>query len=378
LSLHACRLVTLGRLALVGPGGQEDESLAKRRRKLALLAVLALYDVRTGRVLRLYTVSGPTLTLLADRAASSVLGLAEGSTGRPGFADVATSSIEAYQHYVRALQAGAEGRFVDERRELDAAIALDSGFASALRARSALALQTTDEPQLAARLQERLRRSEETGSEWDRLAEAASSALHSGNEKRAEHLAQDLVARYPGDPRAYDLLAELLTLDGRWTDADTLYRQELSLDSLAMTAVEGPCIPCEAYNGLVSLRVGEGDLAGAEAVARRWTALQPDLPAAWSNLAFVLGAEQRYDAGWQRQPGRRRSRRRIRSTRSASVACSSRRGATRRRIRSSRRSGWVGRMPARRMTMRPTRSIYSSSASASVGNFGPPRGRSKQ
>jgi len=36
------RLVTLGRLALVTPAGGEDESLAKRRRKLALLVVLAL------------------------------------------------------------------------------------------------------------------------------------------------------------------------------------------------------------------------------------------------------------------------------------------------------------------------------------------------
>lgn len=128
------------------------------------------------------------------------------------------------------------------------------------------------------------------------MAEAVSSALHGGNDRRAEHLAQDLVARYPGDPRAYDLLAEVLTLDGRWADAETVCRQELSLDSLAATAVEGACIPCEAYNGLVSLRAAEGDLVGAEALARRWTALQPDLPAAWSNLAFVLGAEQRYDA----------------------------------------------------------------------------------
>lgn len=36
------RLVTLGRLALVGADGAEDESLQKRRRKLAVLAVLAL------------------------------------------------------------------------------------------------------------------------------------------------------------------------------------------------------------------------------------------------------------------------------------------------------------------------------------------------
>ena len=36
------RLLTLGRLTLVGSSGEEHESLAKRRRKLALLAVLAM------------------------------------------------------------------------------------------------------------------------------------------------------------------------------------------------------------------------------------------------------------------------------------------------------------------------------------------------
>src|SRR5688500_18187418 len=36
------RLITLGRLTLVGAGGEEDASLARRRLKLAVLAVLAL------------------------------------------------------------------------------------------------------------------------------------------------------------------------------------------------------------------------------------------------------------------------------------------------------------------------------------------------
>src|SRR3712207_2486709 len=36
------RLLTLGRLALLTPAGEEDESLGKQRRRLALLAVLAL------------------------------------------------------------------------------------------------------------------------------------------------------------------------------------------------------------------------------------------------------------------------------------------------------------------------------------------------
>jgi DNA-binding SARP family transcriptional activator/TolB-like protein len=42
LNGNGFRLVTLGRLALLGPAGKEDAALGKQRRKLALLAVLAL------------------------------------------------------------------------------------------------------------------------------------------------------------------------------------------------------------------------------------------------------------------------------------------------------------------------------------------------
>ena len=41
-SPHTSRLITLGRLALLAPDGTEEESLQKRRRKIAVLAVLAL------------------------------------------------------------------------------------------------------------------------------------------------------------------------------------------------------------------------------------------------------------------------------------------------------------------------------------------------
>jgi DNA-binding SARP family transcriptional activator/tetratricopeptide (TPR) repeat protein len=42
LNGNSFRLVTLGRLTLLGPGGEEEAALGKQRRKLALLAVLAL------------------------------------------------------------------------------------------------------------------------------------------------------------------------------------------------------------------------------------------------------------------------------------------------------------------------------------------------
>ena len=46
--------------------------------------------------------------------------------------DIETSNVGAYQHYVSAIQAGYDGRFADQTRELDAAIAADSGFVSAI------------------------------------------------------------------------------------------------------------------------------------------------------------------------------------------------------------------------------------------------------
>ena len=99
-----------------------------------------------------------------------------------------------------------------------------------------------------------------------------------------------MVQRFPHDPRAHSVRADYLVHHGRWAEAETLLVRELSLDSLAMVAGDGPCTPCEVLWRLAQTRLALGDRSSAEAAARRWVALQPDLPAAWRNLASTLAA----------------------------------------------------------------------------------------
>lgn len=256
---------------------------------------VGLREVPGGKLVRLFTVTGTDILEIADQAASHILAAANADGPGPRLADVETSDVVAYQHYVRAVQARGEGRFADQLRELDAAIAVDSGFVSALTARLRLAQEARDGA-LVARLAEAFRRARGRATEWDKLYEAVYSALHNGEHARAETLGRELTRRYPHDPRAYAMLADVYTAYGRWEAADTVLQRALSLDSLATEAGRGPCAPCTAFGGVVRMRLATGELAGAERAARRWVALQPETPAPWGHLSEVLAYAGNYDS----------------------------------------------------------------------------------
>ena len=249
--------------------------------------------VADGAPVQVYSVVGNDVLTVADRAAAQVLAVVDARARGPRLADVETGNVGAYQHFVRAIQAQQEGRPDDVDRELDAAIALDSGFVSAIVERmrqAALANDTTKVHQLTplfARAGARVTR-------WDRLELDAHAAEHDGEHDRAEALARELVTDYPRDPRGYDELAEILTNHGKWREADSVLKRLLALDSLATAAGTGPCVPCAAYGGMAELRLTEGDIAGAERATRQWIALQPDLPGPWRDLGSILSFEGRY------------------------------------------------------------------------------------
>jgi len=251
--------------------------------------------VSGGALVTTFNVAARDAISLADRATLRLLAAATPSdtATRAGFADVQTSSAEAYQHFVRSEQAGAAGRDAAGVRELDAAIALDSGFGTAVLARLTRAVADGDSV-TADRLRRVLPRARFTA--WDRLVQATDSALHNGENARAEQMARTLTARYPHDPRAYAELAAIYGSLGRFEQADSVIQRELALDSLGNEAGRGPCVPCSAYMGLIGLRAFDGQFGRAEQTARRAIALQPDLPAPWAALGDVLGYEGRIDA----------------------------------------------------------------------------------
>jgi tetratricopeptide (TPR) repeat protein len=256
---------------------------------------VAVHDLRSDSPARLFTVTSPSLTSLADQAAARLAGFASAGSNAPGFADVETSNIAAYRHYVRARQASDEGRYPDAVRELDAAIALDSSFASALADRIAAAY-ALGEREVEQRLKKRLAVALEHAAPFDRLWASVDAAAHNGEHDRAELLARELVARYPRDPRAYAQLAELYVNHGKWNEADSVLTNELSLDSSAVFVDSGRCAACVAYGGLAGLRAIRGDLAGAVSAAKRWVDLQPDVPGAWNTYMSLLSFDGNYDA----------------------------------------------------------------------------------
>lgn len=211
----------------------------------------------------------------------------------PRFAGIGTANAAAHLHFVRGEQAYAEGRFAEGVRELDAAIALDSGFGSALLARLPIAVSTGDGAAVE-RLRAALAHARFTA--WDMLAQAADSAQFNGEQSRAEALYRELVERYPRDPRAYSALGDMYMGFGALRQADSVYRRELALDSTGAFAAGGPCVPCHAYASLIAVEAQRGDLAGAERTARRWLALQPAVPAAWAALASILASSDRFAA----------------------------------------------------------------------------------
>src|SRR5690606_38874295 len=129
--------------------------------------------------------------------------------------------------------------------ELDAAIAVDSGFVSALVARFELAREARD-AELVRTLAAALGKARGRATDWDRLAEGVYTAHHNGERKRAVSLARQLVERFPRDPRAYAMLADIHASQGALEAADSVLSRTLALDSLAAETGLGPCVPCTA------------------------------------------------------------------------------------------------------------------------------------
>ncbi|HEX5076418.1 MAG TPA: tetratricopeptide repeat protein, partial [Gemmatimonadaceae bacterium] len=259
----------------------------------AIVLDLTVRDVATGRLLRNDALSRHDAPALADEAAARVL--ATVNAQRPGFrfTDLETSSVEAFQHFVRAMQAAQEGRTHEAYRELDAAIALDSGFVTAVHARMDWAL-ATGESDVADRLRGVLASHGNRASEFDQLQTEVLDALYRGESERSEAMARQLVRRFPRDPRAYGVLNGVLSNTGQFEAAESMWQAALSLDSLSMEAGSGPCAPCVGYGNLARIQAQQGKWQEAERSARRWVELQPDAPASWEMLASVLSYRQRH------------------------------------------------------------------------------------
>jgi len=256
---------------------------------------LSVHDVRTGLLAGNAILNHADPLTLADQAAARILNVANVSLGGPRLAEVETSSLEAYQHYVRAMENSEAGRMTAAVRDLDASISLDSGFIPALRWRLGMSIGGNDTA-MARLLRHQIQRNAARATEFDRMEQELWDAFYAGERERSAALARGLVRRYPRDPRSYRTLESVLLNHGYFEEALRVAEAGLALDSLAMRAGQGPCAQCIGFYSIISMRWLQADFAGAANWAQRWIREQPDAPSAWATLAWTLSYAQKTDS----------------------------------------------------------------------------------
>lgn len=245
---------------------------------------LAVRDVRTGTLVRNAILTHADPLMLADQAAARILTAANVSSQGPRF-NVETSSLEAYQHFMRAQEAASAGRLPTVNREYEAALAADSGFIPALRARLGWAVSAND-TLLIRTTRERIEQNLHRASEFDRAEQELWDAYNGGEHERSEALARGLMRRFPRDARSYNMALAIFMTHGKFDEAEPVAIAAMALDSLSISAGSGPCAQCVGFYNVIALRWLRQDWKGADAWARRWIAVQPDAPAGWTNLAW--------------------------------------------------------------------------------------------
>ena len=255
---------------------------------------LSVNDVRDGSLVRNVVLSDADPLTLADQAAARILAAVNVTSGGPRLMDIETASLEAYQYYMRHIEHAQAGRPSAAVRDLDASIALDSGFIPALRARLGGVLSS--DTALARRLRLQIERNAHRMTEFDRLEQELWDVYNTGERERSVALARSLMRRYPRDPRPYSFLESILLSVGDFDGAEQVAIAGLSLDSLAMRAGSGPCSQCKGFAGVIIIRWLRSDFEGAEQWSRRWIAEQPDAASAWSHLAWTLAYAQKTDS----------------------------------------------------------------------------------
>lgn len=255
---------------------------------------LSMHNVSDGSLVRNVVLTHADPLTLADQAAASILAAANVSSGGPRLMDIETASLEAYQHYMRAQEFGHAGLLTASIREIDASIALDSGFIPALRAR--LGTVVMSDTVMARRLRQQIERNAHRATQFDRLEQELWDTYNAGEHERSVALARALVRRYPRDPRGYSFLESILLTLGDFDGAEQVAVAGLALDSLAMRAGPGPCAQCKGFSGVITLHWLRTDYEGAAVWAQRWIREQPDAASAWSYLAWTLAYSQKTDS----------------------------------------------------------------------------------
>jgi tetratricopeptide (TPR) repeat protein len=257
-------------------------------------------DLASGTILGAYSTNGPDLFALADSATTQLvtaLGLVPPSGS---IADVTTSSLVAYNHYMEGLRHYLAGRTTDADSALIAALRIDSSFAMAAfyLARNSqyqwrfVSATSTARAEFQDRITRALRLAEKA-SDRERLLIRAYYAAYDLSPAMGA-IAETLAVRYPQEVDGHFMFGLSLTLIGEPGQAVPHFERVVSMDSASLRSKAVACAACMAIDALIDAHMMLDSLGEAKRLARVWLGIDPGSIAARSRLIHVLDGEGRY------------------------------------------------------------------------------------
>jgi eukaryotic-like serine/threonine-protein kinase len=167
-------------------------------------------DVGSGRLLGAHTVRGADVFALADDLTGRVLrslGVAVRGDSR-GVAEVTSTSTEAYRLYSDGYRAALLLRRPESAKSLQQAVAIDPTFAAAWLELSRV-LGGLDDRAGEARARQKVLENIDRLSERQRWSVEAEQAMRAGHDEQGIEILERLIARYPDQENAYNMLVNV-------------------------------------------------------------------------------------------------------------------------------------------------------------------------
>jgi serine/threonine protein kinase/tetratricopeptide (TPR) repeat protein len=255
---------------------------------------IKILDVRTKKLLKSATAQGEGVgSILAkqidvlSKEISRGIGLpkktAEGSI--PRIADITTASMEAYQLYLKGLEALNRFYFEDARRDLEKATAIDPQFASAYLVLASV-YNYTNESALRIEAIKKAKMHSGKATDKERLfIESLYTRVMEKDPQKQLSLDLQLVQKYPKEKTAYMNLAA--TYRGSGMNVEAL---EAGIKCLDLDPTFGPALNTVAYAYLDS-----GDFIRAEEYFKRYASFHPADANPLDSLADLYFRMGRFD-----------------------------------------------------------------------------------
>ncbi len=285
-------------------------------------------DVRSKELLRSASArgDGPESILRSQvdelsRAIAEGVGLSAQRTARQRpVSEMTTSSLEAYEHYVRGRDAYEALNDAEAKDELERAVRIDSTFAVA-QMLLALTYQRLHQIDLRDRHGRMASRYAAQATERERLhIEAFRAALIDGDTDETRRIVSELLRKYPKDKRAAYLLGLRLKASGSSAESIAMLQRALALDpdfapvhnQLAYALMDlgdyegalehlrryARLCPGEAnpHDSMGDLHLRLQDVRAAMAEYRQAVAVRPDFTGSMNKLAYFHGVAGEYDS----------------------------------------------------------------------------------